>query len=302
MIRMDRILCPADFSPYSFRAADYAVALARHYRGEVHFLHAVPRPLVPDLYPYLPEPVPLDPETRERARDRLDAFVALSRAEGVKSRLSVLEGDPVSCILETAGSDRSNLICLGTHGRSGLDRLVLGSVTEKVIRKATCPVLTVSEPRDEGPTKAAPFQNIVCAVDFSMPSLKAIEYSLSLVRETSGRLTLFHALEWVPDERGADTQGVFRDYRLRMEEQSRDRLERIVPDEAKSRCEVVVRTGRAYRELLTLARELGAELIVMGVRGRNPMDLLIFGSTTAHIVRQAECPVLTIPERGGPHD
>ena len=68
MIRLDRILCPADFSPYSFRAADYAVALARHYQGEVHFLHAVPRPLLPDVYPYLPEPVPLDPETRERAR------------------------------------------------------------------------------------------------------------------------------------------------------------------------------------------------------------------------------------------
>jgi nucleotide-binding universal stress UspA family protein len=299
MIRLDRILCPADFSPYSFRAADYAVALARPYQGEVHFMHAVPRPLVPDLYPYLPEPVPLDPEIRERARDRLDAFVALSRVEGVRTRLSVVEGDPASSILGTAGSECSNLICLGTHGRSGLDRLALGSVTEKVIRKATCPVLTVSEPREEGPPKAAPFEKMVCAVDFSMPSLKAIEYSLSLAEQAGGRLTLFHALEWVPEERGSDPAGVFRDYRLRMEEESRDRLERIVPGEAKSCCEVVVRTGRAYRELLTLAGELGAELIVMGVRGRNPLDLLLFGSTTAHVVRHAECPVLTIPGQGG---
>jgi nucleotide-binding universal stress UspA family protein len=299
MIRLDRILCPADFSRYSFRAADYAVAIARHYQGEVHFLHAVPHPLLPDVYPYLPEPIPLDPEIRERAQDRLDAFVSLSRVEGVKTRQSVVEGEPAASILDTASSERSSLICLGTHGRSGLERLMLGSVAEKVIRKATCPVLTVSQPREEGPPKPAPFKNIVCAVDFSMPSLKAIEYSLSLAQEAGGRLTLFHALEWVPDEKGLDPPDVFRDYRLRMEAESRDRLERIVPGEAKSWCEVVVRTGRAYRELLTLARERGAELIVMGVLGRNPLDLMLFGSTTAHVVRHAECPVLTIPAQGG---
>jgi nucleotide-binding universal stress UspA family protein len=296
---MDRILCPADFSPYSFRAADYALALARAYQGEVHFLHALPRPLLPDVYPYLPEPVPLDPKVRELARDRLDAFVALSRVEGVKTRMSVVEGEPAASILETAKSEHTSLICLGTHGRSGLERLMLGSVTEKVMRKATCPVLTVSQPREEGPPTEAPFKNIVCAVDFSMTSLKAVEYSLSLAQEAGGRLTLFHALEWVPGERGEDPPSVFRDYRVRMEEEMQNRLERIVPDEAKSYCKVVVRTGRAYRELLTLAREFGAELIVMGVRGRNPLDLMLFGSTTAHVVRHAECPVLTIPGQGG---
>jgi nucleotide-binding universal stress UspA family protein len=264
----------------------------------VHFLHAVPRPLLPEAYPYLPAPVPLDPKTLDLARDRLDAFVALSQVEGVRTRLSVVEGEPAASILDKAGSERSSLICLGTHGRSGLERLMLGSVTEKVIRKAPCPVLTVSEPREEGPPKEAPFKNIVCAVDFSMPSLKAVEYSLSLAQEAGGRLTLFHGLEWVPGETGLDPH-VFREYRVRMEEESRDRIERIVPDEAKSWCDVVVRTGRAYRELLTLARELGAELIVMGVRGRNPLDVMLFGSTTAHVVRQAECPVLTIPTQGG---
>jgi nucleotide-binding universal stress UspA family protein len=254
---------------------------------------------MPDVYPYLPEPVPLDPEIRERARDRLDAFIALSQVEGVKTRQSVTEGEPAASILDTASSERSSLICLGTHGRSGLERLMLGSVTEKVIRKAACPVLTVSEPREEGPPKAAPFKNIACAVDFSMPSFKAIEYSLSLAQQEGGRLTLFHALEWVPDERGPDPQGVFREYRHRMEEESRDRLERIVPDEAKSWCEVVVRTGRAYRELLKFTRERGVDLVVMGIRGRNPLDLMLFGSTTAHLVRHAECPVLTIHGQGG---
>jgi nucleotide-binding universal stress UspA family protein len=83
-----------------------------------------------------------------------------------------------------------------------------------------------------------------------------------------------------------------------MEEQVRTRLEEIVPREAREWCEiqVVVRSGKAYREILTVARERKADLIAMGVRGRNPLDIMLFGSTTQHVVRHAECPVLTIRE------
>jgi nucleotide-binding universal stress UspA family protein len=297
MIRFERILCPTDFSKFSFRAADYAVALARHYDGEVHFLHAIPAALMhPDQYPYVGNPVPPDPEIRKRALDRLDAFVALSRAEGVRARFSVEDGAPVSTILETAGKDRSSIICLGTHGREGFERLVLGSVAEKVLRKAACPVLTVSESREEKTVKPAEFRNILCAVDFATLSLKAMEYSLSLAQESGGRLTLFNALEWFSEEPGWESSISVADYRVQMEEQVKTRLEEIVPKDVRDWCEVttVVRSGKPYRELLALAKELRAELIVMGVRGRNPLDLMLFGSTTQHVVRHAECPVLTI--------
>ena len=299
MIRLERILCPTDFSKYAFRAADYAVALGRRYDAEVHFLHVIPSTLIhPEQYPYVAEAVPLAPEFRKRALERLDAFVALSRAEGVRTRFSVAEGAPVSAILETAGADRVSLLCLGTHGREGVERLVLGSVAEKVLRKARCPVLTVSEPGDERAPKEAVFKSILCAVDFATLSLKALEYCLSLAQESGGQLTLVNVLEWFPDEPTWIGSPNVSDYRSQMEEQVRARLEEIVPKEAREWCEVgvLVRSGKAYREILAVAGERKADLIAMGVRGRNPLDIMLFGSTTQHVVRHAECPVLTVSE------
>ncbi len=299
MIRLESILCPTDFSKFAFRAADYAVALGRHYDAEVHFLHVIPSTLIPvEQYPYVAEAIPLAPEFRKRALERLDAFVALSRAEGVRTRFSVAEGAPVRAILDRAEADRSGLICLGTHGREGVERLILGSVAESVLRKARCPVLTVSEPGDERAPKEAVFKSILCAVDFSTLSLKALEYCLSLAQESGGRLTLVNAVEWFPDEPSWIGSPNVADYQARMEDQVRARLQEIVPADVRKWCEVdvVVRSGKAYREILTTARERKADLIAMGVRGRNPLDILLFGSTTQHVVRHAECPVLTISE------
>lgn len=299
MIRLERILCPTDFSKFAFRAADYAVALGRHYDGEVHFLHVIPSALIhPEQYPYIAEAVPVAPEFRQRALERLDAFVALSKAEGVRTRFSVAEGAPVNAILEAAEADGSNIICLGTHGREGVERLILGSVAEKVLRKSRCPVLTVSEPGDERAPKEAVFKNILCAVDFASLSLKAVEYCLSLAQEAGGRLTLFNAVEWFPEEPTWIGSPNVSDYRVQMEEQVRARLEEVVPREAREWCDVsvVVRSGKAYRELLAVATKRKADLIAMGVRGRNPLDIMLFGSTTQHVVRHAECPVLTISE------
>jgi nucleotide-binding universal stress UspA family protein len=299
MIRLERILCPTDFSKFAFRAADYAVALGRHYDAEVHFLHVIPSTLIhPEQYPYVAEAVPLGPEFRERALERLDAFVALSRAENVRTRFSVAEGAPVAEILKAAEADRASLICLGTHGREGVERLILGSVAEKVLRKARRPVLTVSEPGDERAPKEAVFKNILCAVDFATLSLKALEYCLSLAQEAGGRLILFNAIEWFPEEPTWIGSPAVSDYKEQMEEQVRARLEEIVPREVRDWCEVeiVVRSGKAYRELLAAAAEGKADLIAMGVRGRNPLDIMLFGSTTQHVVRHAKCPVLTISE------
>lgn len=297
MVRFERILCPTDFSKYSFRAADYAVSLAKHYKGEVNFVHVVPEVLLhPDQYPYLVEPVRAEPEIRSRAHDRLDAFVALTRAEQIQSRFSVAEGTPVSTILNIAEDEKADLICLGTHGREGVERLVLGSVAEKVLRKAPCPVLTISEPGDEDAIRPAVFKKILCAVDFATLSLRSLEYALSLAQESGGSLVLVNVVEWFSEEPGWDVQLNVEDYRAQMEESVRDRLNEIIPEGVRDWCDVetVVRSGKPYRDILDLAKERDIDLIVMGVRGRNPLDLMLFGSTTQHVVRHAQCPVLTI--------
>jgi nucleotide-binding universal stress UspA family protein len=301
MIQFQRILCPTDFSKFSFRAADYAVSLARKYEGEVHFLHVMPEALMhPDQYPYLAQPVRPDPEIRQRALDRLDAFVALSRAENIATRFSVELGSPVSKILDVAEADQTDLVCMGTHGREGFERVVLGSVAERVLRKSKCPVLTVSEPGEEHSISPVVFGNILCAVDFATLSLKAVEYSLSLAQEAGGRITLVNVLEWFSEEPGWESSMSVPEYRKQMEEEVQKKLDDIVPSDVRNWCQVdaVVRSGKPYRELLELAKEKGIELIVMGVRGRNPLDIMLFGSTTQQVIRHAECPVLTIPGAG----
>ena len=229
----------------------------------------------------------------------LDAFVALCRAENVRTRFDIEEGTPASAILEAAEQHDADLICLGTHGREGFERLVLGSIAEKVMRKASCPVLTVSEPGQEDAIESALFKNILCAVDFAPQSLNAVSWALSLAQEAQGRLILVNALEYFALDAAMDGDATLAEYRDRMEESVYERLEALVPEDARAWCEpeYVVRTGKPYRIALELAEERDVDLVVMGVRGRNPLDRALFGSNTEHVVRRAPCPVLTV--RGG---
>ena len=296
MIEFERILCPTDFSKFSFRAADYAVALAKHYDGNVHFLHVIPEVLMhPDQYLYVAQPVYPAPELREKARDRLDAFVALSHAENVRTEFSVKEGAPAPVILEAAESQNADLICLGTHGREGFERLVLGSVAEKVLRKAKCPVLTVAEAGEKASVQPAFLNKILCALDFATLALRALEHALSLAQEAQAKLILVNVVERLADEPGWESSFSVSEYQKRMEDTVLEKLEEAVPAEARDWCEIetVATSGKPYREILKLANEREADLIVMGVRGRNPLDRMLFGSTVQHVVRRASCPVLT---------
>ena len=193
----------------------------------------------------------------------------------------------------------ADLLAIGTHGRSGFERLVLGSVAEKVLRKARCPVLTI--PRrlpDAVPAGPVLFKQIVCAVDFSECSMHALKYALSLAQEADGRLTVVHVL--TPDlvaQVGIGEEHVSVAELQRHHEAAAIKfLEEAVPENAKVYCkpESMLLRGKPWREILRVASERQAELIVMGVQGRGAADLLFFGSTTHHVVRQAECPVLTL--------
>jgi nucleotide-binding universal stress UspA family protein len=199
----------------------------------------------------------------------------------------------------------ADLLVIGTHGRTGFDRLVLGSVTEKVLRKAACPVLSVPR-RAPDAVRAAPvvFKQILCPIDFSDSSMHALNYAMSLAQEADAHLTVLHVMVYdlqveAPEMYEtviADRRLSVTDFRTRCEEYSRERLRAAVPDTVRAYCivETVLATGKPYREILRVAAEQQADLIVMAVRGRGAVDLTFFGSTTQHIVRQATCPVLTL--------
>jgi nucleotide-binding universal stress UspA family protein len=305
MITLRNILCPIDFSDFSRRALDYAIAVARRYESTLTVMHAYPT--IPVLA-FSSDITPLDVtvlrnEESNRARRALEEVMAATPAPGVRVELLVREGDAVREILEEAGARQADLLVVGSHGRAGFERLFLGSVTEKLLRKASCPVLTVPRHHpDAVPTPAQMFKRILCPIDFSDCSLAALRYATSLAQEIDGRLAVVYVvanditpLPGQPADASAPTLSIA-DFFIRREENVRRLLTDAIPEAVRTYCtvETLLAHGKPSTEVLRLAREHEADLIVIGVHGRGAADLAVFGSTTHQVLRQAACPVLTV--------
>jgi len=308
MIKIKTILCPIDFSDHSRRALDHAVAIARWYDSTITAFHvyAVPPPAAYGLESPPPVGMVLTPADRERLTTAMASFVETANASGVPIEIAIGQGTSAANeILQQANAMRADLLTIGTHGRSGFDRLGLGSVAERVLRRADCPVLTVPrQAPDAVPVAPVLFKRILCPIDFSDSSMRALNYAMSLAQEADARLTVLHVMVYdlgieAPEMYEtviADRRMSVADYRNRCEDYSRERLRAAVPEAVGAYCtvEVLQATGKPYREILRVAAEQQTDLIVMGVQGRTAPDLMVFGSTTQHVVRQATCPVLTI--------
>ena len=301
MIEIQRILCPVDFSDHSRRALDHAIAIARWYESTVTVLHvfASAQAAAVGPGPVVFEPILLSPVERDKLLADTQAFAATESASGVTIEAAVREGTVAAEILEQAETTQPDLLVIGTHGRSGFERLLLGSVAERVLRKANCPVMTVPK-RSPDAVPAGPvlYKRILCPVDFSESSLHALQYAISLAQEADGQLAILHVvaheLEHTADIELATGMTVG-DFLKEREEALRRRLQEAVAAASES-CRVAssITRGKPWREILRIAAERESDLIVMGVQGRGAADLLLFGSTTQHVVRDASCPVLTL--------
>ena len=299
VIRMQRILCGVDFSDFSRHALAHAAAIARWYKATVTLFHAHAPAMSADLGagPGASEPF-VQAGQRDRLLQELTRFAESAGAADVPIVCEVWPGPAIRGILERAASLPADLIVLGTYGRSGVDRLMLGSVAEKVLRKAAAPTLTVPPPAAApGVPATTPFARILCPVDFSESSMKAVAYALSLAREAGAYLILMHVVEGVSNtEHWKQPDPMLLRYLKNAEEQALGRLREAVSAGASqaSRPEMILTTGKAYRQILDVAAARDIRLIVMGVHGRGPLNLVLFGSTTEHVVRMASCPVLTL--------
>jgi nucleotide-binding universal stress UspA family protein len=291
-MQFDRLLCPIDFSETSERAFDHAVALARWYDSRVTVIHVPALLLAP--VPGEGDPLPI---TRNELAQRLEDFVAPARTAGVTIETGLRDGDPVREILREAEDGAANLVVIGTHGRSGFERLVLGSVAEKILRKAKCPVLTIPPgERSDAPAVQAGFKAILCATDFSPAAASALDAALRLAQEADATLTILHVVE----AHFGDVAEAGASYLENLEQAARVRLASAVPAGARTWCTVVERVerGRARHVIVQVAEECEAGVIVMGAHGRHALDRLIFGSTTHRVIHEAGRPVLTLPSSG----
>ena len=303
MSAIRRILCPTDFSDGSRHAFDHALAIAQWRHAAITLFHArAPIPVIAYAtgVPMMPSEL-LTRDDRPEILATLKEFASREAPANARVELKIGEGHAAAEIVAAAEAARSDLIVMGSHGRSGFERFVLGSVTERVLRKAACPVLTVP-PRapDAVPYSPVLYKHIVCAVDFSPCSLGALEHATSLAREANARLTVMHVIELPPSllSGGYMLAGShsLKEYLVAAEAEAGTLLKNAVPESLRPDATVrtVVAVGRAYTEILRVAAETPTDLIVIGVQGRGAADLLFFGSTVQHVVRQATCPVLTL--------
>ena len=305
MLKLERLLCPVDLSETSQHALEQATVVAGWFESRLTVQHVYSQVFLP--IPSLAMPgysadLVVGEDDRRRLVDDVTAFAAPARQAGVETDVVVEMGQPIPRILALATALPADLIVMGTHGASGFEHFVLGSVTEKVLRKAVCPVLTVP-PRAQT-RSALPFTRILCAVDFSESSLAALTMALAFAQEADAHLAILHVLDWPIEEPVAASTEVpaggpifdLQRYRRALESDARARLATLVPDEVRNWCspEVSVAHGKPYSEILKAANEDRADLIVLGVRGRRTLDLALFGSTANQVVRQASCPVLTV--------
>lgn len=298
MIEIGRILCPVDFSEFSQRALHHAMAMATWYEARLTVLYIFVNLPTLDL-----PPIELTDSDRQQLLTEMRQLAGQLPPDLSIDFLVREASDVRREILDQAEALKTDLLVIGSHGRTGFEKLLLGSITENVIRKATCPLMVV--PRGAPDAVGADpvhVSRILCPVDFSDASVNALEYAMDVAQEAGAQLTLVHVIDMPPEPRAHyPASGDFNVYHIRAaaEAECLRHLRSLIPGSVRTSCAVktVVQEGAVYREVLRVAAEHNSDLIVMGVHGRGAVDLMVFGSNTARVIRAATCPVLVVRQR-----
>jgi nucleotide-binding universal stress UspA family protein len=278
-IALGTVLYPCDFSEASADALGVATALAAAYGARLVALHVIPSRMPPSGgFRALPNPSLLRPHLHEEVSRALEGLLQPARAAALKASSALREGGPAEEILKLASALPAGAVVLGTHGRGAVDRAILGSVAETVLRSAPCPVLAVP-PGFRAAAGGWP-RTVLWATDFSAGAQDALPYALSVASRTGARLVAVHVLDCQPRHRPRCARSAAR------------RLEAMLPPRPGD--ERVVLDGVPADEILALAARAGAGMIVTGASGRGALGRIVFGSTARAVVRASACPVLVV--------
>lgn len=282
-ISLKNILFPTDFSPASRAALPFARILAQIYGSTILLAHSMPpEPRLEVVFDRIPEQ---DDMVWKDARQKFESFLHACSFGTVPWKPLLDRGDLEQVIPAMIQEHEVDLVVLGTHGRRGVSKLVLGSSAEKIYRSAPCPVLTIG-PHAHG-TEEWKIRRILCPVDISEDPEPVLHYALSLAEENQAELIILEAAPAVPWP-----------HRTSVEERSRRALEGLIPESAKDWCtpDVVVRWEHPADAILQEAEIRNVDLIVMSVHKAR------VASWSAHlpwpvaseVVSLARCPVLTV--------
>jgi nucleotide-binding universal stress UspA family protein len=277
-----KILCAVDLSEASRAVLGWARLFAESFGADIEVVHAdwadLPRYFTPA------QAGALAGEEQQR-RAALESELARMAREtlGTRARFTtkVLEGHPVPALEAYVATARPDLIVMGSHGRSGVSRLRLGSVAENIARQAACPTLIVKV-LEQGATSPK-VERLLCPVSFTELARQCLDVSSAVAAQFKAKVVAIHAVE----ESAGDAA------------KTRARLCEFVPGEVRRRCELVevVREGSAAEQIVLKAREHATDLIVIGAEHQPFLEFTTLGTTTERVMRHSPCSVLVIPRR-----
>lgn len=292
------IFCATDFSKLAESVVAYGITLAREFNAKLIVCHIVDFPVVSMYGEAVSGPIEHQNRFMDYARNEISRLIGDAP---IDSQAIVTLGNTIEEISRLVAEFRADLVITATHGRSGLKRLFLGSVTERLMRILHCPLLILpGTDGDAAPApKKFPFKRILVGCDFSSDSDLAFQVSLSMAQEFQSELHMVHVVEpsdykelfKMPAEQGEK-------FKQDLYDMIKGRLKTMVPEEALHwltlRTHLLV--GKPYEELIRYAEINDMDLIALGIRGQGMVEELLVGSTTDRVIRRAPCPVLSICE------
>jgi nucleotide-binding universal stress UspA family protein len=287
------VLVPVDFSPPSTVAVNYGISLARKFRAKLTLLHVI-EPATALTYTFPTESEKAEEARFERAERMLAAMVGPEDQDDLNLRIAVVFGDIASEIVAAVHETGADIVVMGTHGRGLVQRYLMGSVTQAVLRKVDVPILTVCHVG-----RPLAFKRILFATDASQPSAEDFEFVLELAKTLDASVIAAHVIEKRPPVtyETPDVAAVFDAERRRQLEHTRIAFERIEAA-ATSRgvvLEPVIAEGVPAEAIVRIADEHEADFIVLAIRKKGRLERALLGTTAERVVRDAHAPVLSVP-------
>jgi nucleotide-binding universal stress UspA family protein len=289
MSKILKVLVAIDFTEGSRAALAFARSLAQKLGAELVALHVAPPYITYEPLPAFPAPAPIGPERLRKVEDDLRAFVEPA-GSNPPPEVVVREGDPADEILAEATASGANLVVLGTHGKRGFERWMLGSVTERVARRAPCSVLGVPAAGAATPTR------VLCGLDLSESSALTLEQAAKVAEAMSAGLTVLYVADGSHWYEPGPSSGIdIEAERVAVTKFAREKLGELVASHVPKglAVDIQVAFGRPPREIERLAAE-GADLVVLGPSSSHGVDRFFFGSTAQHVLRAGVGPVLLV--------
>ena len=289
----DTILVPTDGSDHAVRAGEHARYLADAFDATVHVVTVVDVQSAAGPFDAGGVSEAFVARLEERGEEALEAVRAV--LDGGTVRTATLRGEPSGAVLEYADEHGVDLVAMGTHGRTGVERYVTGSVTERVVSRSEAPVLTVratDRSRVDGD-----YEEVLIPTDGSEPATAAVEPGLAVAERVGARVHAVTVLD--TSDATSPGKGIPEEVAAHLESEGEAATDRIAARARERGLEATtaVRTGVAARDLLAYADEHDIDLVAMGTTGRTGLSRYLLGSTTERVVRHAEMPVLAVNAR-----